>query len=87
LWRECVKACRTDGSDLRVILWLEDDALFDTTRPNGKSAAAIFLTALKNRMKWFPGRVFVVNRAFNAGALPAVTAADLPGAAGHRGGR
>lgn len=83
LWRDALKACRLADGDVRVVVWLEDDALFDTTRPNGKAAAAIFVTALKNRLRWFPGRVFVVNRDFNSGALPDVTARDLAGAAGH----
>jgi hypothetical protein len=84
-WRDALKACRLRDGDVRVVVWLEDDALFDTTRPNGKAAAAIFVTALKNRLRWFPGRVFVVNRDFNSGALPEVTARDLAGAAGHGG--
>ncbi len=85
LWRDALRACRQSVGDVRVVVWLEDDALFDTTKPNGKAAAAIFVTALKNRLRWFPGRVFVVNRDFNSGALPDVTARDLPGAAGHGG--
>jgi len=85
LWRESLNACRLRSGQVRVVLWLEDDALFRTTTPNGKSAAAIFTARLKQHLKWFPGKVLVVNRAFSARGLPDVTATDLPGAAGHGG--
>jgi hypothetical protein len=85
LWRESLNAFRLVSGEVRIVLWLEDEALFRTTAPNGKSAAGIFTARLKQHLKWVPGKVLVVNRAFSAGGLPDVTAKDLPGAAGHGG--
>jgi len=62
---------------------LEDDALFRRTEPNRKSAAWIFTAKLKSALKWFPGKVLVVNRDFNSGGLPDVIVNNLAGAVGH----
>lgn len=83
LWRDALAQCRKSDGVIRVVLWIEDDGLFNS-RNRGKAAASIFVKELKRALRWLPScHVFVVNRSYNQGSLPGVSVIDLPGAAGN----
>jgi len=77
-WRPFVKSMWQRKAQIRVLLWLEEDQM---PGPPGRrqNAAQIQARLLKEKLKWFTARVFVVGQ--RIGGCPAgLSVTNLPGA-------
>lgn len=77
-WRGFVRLMWQRSTQIRVLLWLEEDQM-PSLPARRKNAAQVQAGSIKTKLRWFTPRVLVVNQK-TGGCPPGLMVTDLPGA-------